>query len=121
MERKNNREIGSLEEQSAADFLMEQGYEIVERNYRCRFAEIDLVAREDGYLCFVEVKYRKNDCFGAPEGVVSPEKMRKISLGAQFYVGEHHLPVDTPVRFDVVLIIGGEISLIRNAFEYRGR
>ena len=52
---------------------------------------------------------------------MSPEKMRKISLGAQFYVGEHHLPVDTPVRFDVVLIIGGEISLIQNAFDYRGR
>ena len=121
MERKNNREIGSLEEQSAADFLVERGYEIVERNYRCRFAEIDLVAREDGYLCFVEVKYRESDRFGAPEGVVSPGKMRKISLGARFYMAEHHLLEDTPVRFDVVLIVGEDISLIRNAFDYQGR
>ena len=116
---RNRRKTGSVKEQMAAEYLEDQGYEILECNYHCRYAEIDLVAREGEYLCFVEVKYRADDRFGAPEGVIPPQKMKKISLGAQFYMRDRHLPVDMPVRFDVVLIIGNEISLIQNAFFFQ--
>ena len=121
----NKRKIGSEKEEEAAEYLQEQGYEIVDRNYHCRFSEIDIIAKElsdEGteYLCFVEVKYRDSDRYEAPEGVVSYGKQRKISQGAAFYLKEKRLLPDTPVRFDVVFMLGDEIQLIRNAFEFVG-
>lgn len=122
----NKRKIGSEKEEIAAEYLREQGYEIVDRNYHCCFAEIDMIARElsdEGteYLCFVEVKYRDSDRYEAPEGVISYTKQRKISQGAAFYMREKRLFPDTPVRFDVVFMVGDDIQLIRNAFEFVGR
>ena len=115
----NKRECGSEQEKKAAGYLKEQGYEILQRNYYCRFAELDIVARGmDGYLCFIEVKYRKNRRYGAPEGVVSYQKQRKICQGARFYMKEKRIPEETPIRFDVIVIIGDEIQLIQDAFDF---
>ena len=122
----NKRKKGFEKEEIAAEYLRKQGYEILERNYFCRFAEVDIIAREssgDGteYLCFVEVKYRESDKYDAPEGVISRKKQRKISQGAMFYFREKRFLPDTPVRFDVLFIFDQKIQLIRNAFEYVGR
>lgn len=115
----NKRELGSEQEKRAAEFLREQGYEILQRNYHCRFAELDIVARGiGGYLCFIEVKYRKDRRYGAPEGVISYTKKRRICQGARFYMREKRIPEDTPIRFDVIIIVGNEIQLIQNAFDY---
>lgn len=114
----NRRQIGSEQENKAVQYLEEQGYKIEARNYWTRFAELDIVAREGDYLCFVEVKYRSSSRYGAPEGVITPRKMQRMGKAAMFYLCEKKVSPDTPVRFDVIFILQGEISLIRNAFSY---
>lgn len=116
----NRRRLGSLQEQKAVQYLQELGYAIEGKNYQTRFAEIDIVAREGKYLCFVEVKYRSGTEYGAPEGLITKQKMQRIGKAARFYLREKRISPDTPVRFDVVFILGEEISLIRNAFMYQG-
>lgn len=114
--RQSNRAEGSRHEEEAADFLRQQGYKILERNYRDRFGEIDIVAREGPYLAFVEVKYRKDAKSGYPEEAVPAAKQRRIRHTASWYLYRHGLSDETPCRFDVVSILGGEITLIRDAF-----
>lgn len=116
---RNNRETGSQYEQIAADYLRQNGYDILERNYRCRIGEIDIVARNKGYLVFAEVKYRRNLLLGMPVEAVNEKKQRIISKVAQWYVVKHQIPADIPVRFDIVSILGNEITVFANAFEYR--
>lgn len=112
----NRRQIGSQQECIAIQYLEENGYQVEEQNYWTRFSEIDIVAREAGYLCFVEVKYRANARYGAPEGVITPQKMRRIGKAAQYYLYENGILPDTPIRFDVVMIVGETITLYKNAF-----
>lgn len=120
MAEENRRQVGALWEEQAVCYLREQGYEILDRNYWCRFAELDVVAREGAYLCFIEVKYRRDGRHEAPAGVVSRKKMRNICRASQFYMSEKRVLPDMPVRYDVVMIIGEEFHLIRNAFSYVG-
>ena len=119
MARENRRQTGTLREEQAVCYLEKQGYKILERNYWCRFSELDIVAKEGEYLCFVEVKYRRNDQYEAPAGVISRTKMSNICKASQFYMKEKRILPDTPVRYDVVMIIGEELTLMRNAFFYR--
>jgi putative endonuclease len=114
--RENRRIIGSRYEEAAAAFLKDQGYEIVERNYRDRQGEIDLIARDGPYLVFVEVKYRKDTGTGYPEEAVHGGKQKKIRRTASYYMYSRGLGEETPCRFDVVAITGSEIRVIRNAF-----
>ena len=72
----NKRQLGTVYEQKAAAYLQQQGYEILECNFRCRLGEIDIIAREGGYLCFVEVKYRSGDGYGSPLEAVGVYKQR---------------------------------------------
>ncbi|MCH5265661.1 MAG: YraN family protein [Lachnospiraceae bacterium] len=116
----NRRKTGWEREEQAAAYLAGQGYEILARNYRCPSAELDIVAREREYLCFVEVKYRHSNRFGGIEGTISHEKIRRICKGARFYLAEKSISPDTPVRFDVVFIVGETFSLLKNAFSYVG-
>lgn len=113
---KNKRAIGSRYEEKAAAFLQNQGFAILERNYRDRYGEVDLVAREGAYLVFVEVKYRSSLKNGYPEEAVHGRKQQRIRHGARYYLYQHHYSEDTPCRFDVVSIVGEEIRLIRGAF-----
>ena len=112
----NNRQTGAAYEQLAADYLMEQGYEILERNFRCRQGEIDIIAREKAYLCFVEVKFRRGNGCGSPLAAVTERKQKKILQVARYYLMRNSLPLDTACRFDVVAVANTEITLIRNAF-----
>jgi putative endonuclease len=112
----NKRQIGTEQESRAAAYLQEQGYTIVERNFRCRTGEIDIIAREGEYLCFVEVKYRSGGGCGSPLEAVNYRKQKKILAVARYYMMCHHFPTDTACRMDVVAIEGEEITLLRNAF-----
>lgn len=113
----NKREIGSRYESMAADYLISQGYEILARNYQNhRKGEIDLVAKEERFLVFIEVKYRRSTEGGDPGEAVSPLKQQRIRKAALVYLYEHRLPMDTPCRFDVVTVLGKEFRLIRDAF-----
>jgi putative endonuclease len=113
----NHREIGTVFEQKAADYLGKMGYHVILQNYRIKTGEIDLIAVAEGYLCFIEVKYRSGTRKGWPAEAITPAKIRKITRTAQFYMLSHNIPQDTPCRFDVVLILDQEITLIKNAFD----
>lgn len=115
----NNRQIGASYEQKAAKYLMQNGYKILERNFRCRIGEIDLIGADGDYLCFIEVKYRSGISKGYPAEAITPGKIHRITKTAQYYMLINKIPEDTPCRFDVAVILDDEITLIKNAFEGR--
>jgi len=106
-------------EKATAQFLRQQGYTLLERNYRAPFAEIDIIAKEGSCLCFVEVKTRSTLRRGLPRESVHHDKQQKIISGASFYLKEKKI-LNHQVRFDVIDIIciseTPEITLIKNAF-----
>lgn len=114
----NFRRLGAFYEDRAARLLEEKGYRILEKNYRCRAGEIDLIARDRRTLVFIEVKYRRTDSFGRPEEAVDARKQRTICRVADYYRMEHRIREDCPCRFDAVVFLGEEMRLIRNAFPY---
>ena len=114
----NRRKQGNEYEQLAADYLRNKGFEIIESNFYCKMGEIDLIALDDKYLVFVEVKYRKNAGAGSPAEAVDFRKMRKICRSADYYMLTHGYSSDTNVRFDVVAIEEADIKHFVNAFEY---
>lgn len=114
----NKRKVGSHYEEQAAKFLENQGYEILEKNYRNFMGEIDLIGRDGDYLAFVEVKYRRDKRRGAALEAVNSQKQRRISRAALLYRAQKQIPEETPCRFDVVGMDGGEITLVKNAFDF---
>lgn len=93
-----------------------RGVRIQTINYRVRQGEIDIVGYEKGTLVFFEVKYRANAGNGLPQEAVSVAKQRQICRVALFYLNQYHIPEQQPVRYDVIAILGNEITWIRNAF-----
>jgi len=116
----NKRAVGTAYEKLAGAYLMQQGYEIVAYNFRCRMGEIDIVAKDGAYLVFVEVKYRSSEKNGSPLEAVDIRKQRIISKVASYYCLTHGYGETTPCRFDVVAINGEEYTLIKNAFDFVG-
>ena len=82
-------EIGNAGEDRAASFLAGQGFEIMERNWKTRFCEIDIVARRGGIVYFVEVKTRASARYGAGIEYVTPKKVQQMSFAAEFWVQAH--------------------------------
>lgn len=113
----SSRKRGAQYEELAVDYLKQQGFQILQRNFSSRFGEIDIIAREGKYLVFVEVKYRATDSGGHPLEAVDVRKQRRIWKTAEFYCLRYGYGENTPCRFDVVGIIGDEIIHVRNAFE----
>lgn len=103
-EMKNKRTTGSYGEKLAEDFLKELGYEIIEKNYHFGHGEIDIVAKENEFLVFVEVKYRKNLEFGEPEYAVTKNKQAQIKKIAEAYLAEREIK-DQDCRIDVIAIL----------------
>ncbi len=102
-------------EEMAFDYLRRQGMTAVERNYRCRFGEIDLIMREGQTLVFVEVRMRASNAFGGAEESIDARKQRKLLATARHYMGAQGTIPDC--RFDAVLLNGdSDIQWIRNAF-----
>jgi len=83
--------------------LEKAGYAILERNYRTRAGEIDLIARKENLLVFVEVKMRSSEAFGRPEEAIDTRKQKKIIEIARCYLAEHPCP-GQDIRFDVIAI-----------------
>lgn len=113
----NNRAVGTKFEEKASEYLKKNGYYVLQKNFRCKIGEIDLIAQEGGYLCFVEVKYRSAASKGFPAEAINWNKIRRITRTAQFYMLLHKIPQNTPCRFDAVVILDQEITLIKNAFD----
>ena len=116
----NKREIGTLYERKVGAFLEQQGYRILEYNFRCRSGEIDIIARDGEYLVFVEVKYRRTPGSGNPLEAVDRKKQQVISRTASYYCLTHGCGTGVPCRFDVAAVLGDEIRLVKNAFDYCG-
>ncbi len=116
----NCRQVGFRGEDKAVDFLWKLGIRTVCRNFYFKGGEIDLIyydhTETDNYLCFCEVKYRKNPDKGYPCEAVDYKKQQTIIKGAYSYMNYHKIGSDVPVRFDVISIIGNEVVLIKNAF-----
>lgn len=114
--KENFRERGSRYETMAAVYLQKLGYRILEKNYRRKTGEIDLIALDEEYLVFIEVKFRKDDRKGEPQEAVTPQKQKRIWRTAQYYITEKKLSEDIPCRFDVVAFLGKEVWHLKNAF-----
>lgn len=111
---------GSEGEKAAAQYLEKNGYEILENNYRVSGSEVDLIAKKDDTLCFVEVKTRGSDDFGLPEEFVDRRKRSKIIRAAKIFTATKKY-VDFYVRFDIIAVLYSEgkiaINHIQHAFE----
>ena len=108
---------GQSYEQAAAERLTAKGWQILERNWRRHHTELDIIALDGKWLVFVEVKYREaKDRDGGPLAAVNAVKQKRIIRTARYYMLTHHLPEDTPVRFDVIGMSPGETVHIRDAF-----
>lgn len=114
----NNRKKGTFYEEKAAAYLAERGVRLLERNYRTRRGEIDLIGREGEYLVFFEVKYRRDAAKGYPAEAVDYRKQKSICRVADYYRMLHRIGDTAAVRYDVVAICDEEITWYRNAFEH---
>ena len=105
-------------EDEATKKLLELGYEILQRNYKNKIGEIDIVAKDGNVWCFVEVKTKSGTGYGSPEEMVGKRKQRKIINTARFYLLEHKLK-NINWRIDVVAvdIKTADIRVIKNAVE----
>jgi putative endonuclease len=116
------RTLGWRGEDYAAQYLIDHGYALRARNWRCSAGEIDLVTEKDNRLIFVEVRTRRGDRLGTPEESITPAKRARLIAAAQTYLAEHS-QIDRDWRIDVIAIeIGsrGEVkrcTLIENAIE----
>jgi putative endonuclease len=112
--------LGREGERVAERFLKKKGYAVVERNYRCRGGEVDLIALDRRVIVFVEVKTRTDHQFGNPLEAVEPRKQRRMIHAAQFFLHEKKLH-QREARFDVVGISwpGDDpvVEHVQNAFE----
>ena len=94
--------LGALGERLASEHLEKQGYRILERNFRCRLGEIDLIARRGNELVFTEVKLRKDASHGEAREFVTAAKQRKLLLTAEYYLSARPWAQDLQARFDVI-------------------
>ena len=115
------RETGQLGEDLACKALKKSGYRILERNYRCRYGEIDIVAQKHGYLVFVEVRSKTSTAFGTPEESMTAQKKQRLTASAMSYFNSHTgLPENWRVDFVAIdLNAAGDrasrIEIIENA------
>lgn len=105
-------ELGRLGEDFAAGLLTAEGYRVIERNFRCRAGEIDIIAEKNGELSFVEVKTRRTLTFGQPAEAVTLEKQRRLRETAAYYIHTHTVCCRT-IRFQIVEVFCNQIY---NAF-----
>lgn len=115
----NKRHIGAAFEKAAAEYLKLKGYKILERNFRSRIAEIDIIAYKDGTIVFFEVKYRSGSGYGDALEAVNIKKQKKICMAARFFCMCRGCSDSVPCRFDVIAIYSDKIIRhIEAAFDY---
>src|SRR5262245_45445606 len=111
------KDAGAKAEDVALAYLRQHGLQLIERNYRCRAGEIDLVMIDDSILALIEVRYRTGVDFGGAAASVTLTKQRRIANAARHLLLTHANLQRYRARFDVVAIDGLKIDWIRNAFE----
>lgn len=118
-----DKNTGRLGEEAAAALYCEKGYTVILKNFHTRYGEIDIIAQNESYIVFAEVKTRKRNALLLPREAVDEKKQRKLILSAQYYLSTHGIGNLQP-RFDVVevftaagkgFVLDG-MNLIENAF-----
>ena len=122
MARTRAQQLGARAEQLADAYLQAQGLTILERNFRRRLGEIDLVALDKGVLVIAEVRTRSSAAFGGAAASVDGRKQRRITRAASQLLQRHRDYAALPVRFDVLIVnqpeaVSPEVNWIRHAFE----
>ena len=119
MTKKSKRALGNEAEELACQYLIEHGWEILERNYYAGHAEVDIIAKEGDIIVFIEVKMRSTSHFGSPIEHVDEAKVQRVFEAAECWVQENNFP-NSPLRFDVIGILskksGSELTLFKDAF-----
>ncbi|ACL69497.1 YraN family protein [Halothermothrix orenii] len=114
-----NRELGDWGEKKAVRYLKSKGYQVIKTNYRCLIGEIDIIAIDNNFLVFVEVKTRRSIAYGVPACAVNFDKQKKIRKVARHYLKSNMIN-KYQIRFDVISIIvknnRGFLKHIKNAF-----
>ncbi|QEP44130.1 YraN family protein [Ectothiorhodospiraceae bacterium BW-2] len=106
---------GDHYEQQALTYLQQQGCRLLQRNFRCKVGEIDLIMELGEQLLFIEVRYRHTLSHGTSAATVTRNKQQKLIRAAKFWLQYH--PMNRPCRFDVIAIDGGDLNWIQHAFE----
>lgn len=113
-----HNELGKKGEQAAANFMKNEGYKVLKRNWRMYRHEIDIVAEDEEYIIFVEVKTRTSRQWGNPEDFISKAKIRRIVEAADLYLQIND--IEKPARFDIISAVWDgqvfEIEHIDDAF-----
>jgi len=113
--------VGKQAEETACHYLAANGLQLIEKNYKCRRGEIDLVMQDNNCIVFIEVRYRRNNRFGSGAESVISSKQQKLIMTAMHYLQTHKQTATTASRFDVVSIQGRDgatdIEWIQNAFQ----
>jgi putative endonuclease len=113
-------QAGHAAESAACRHLEDQGLQLIARNYRSPFGEIDLIMRDAATLVFVEVRQRRSEAFGTPAETVGTRKQAKLRATAEHYLQQHPRESQNPCRFDILAITdetrGRRIEWLRDAF-----
>ena len=114
------QQIGKAGEKTVVRYLKKKGFKILEQNFTCPVGEIDIIVKDKTTIVFVEVKTRRSLSYGSARMAITPQKQRKISMAALYYLKTNQ-KMDQRARFDVVTVFStGEekaIDHIQNAFE----
>ncbi len=116
----NSLQTGRAGEDLAADYLAQNGHEILKRNFKCRSGEIDIISRQGETIVFSEVKYRSSAVYGLPSEAVDIHKRKRISDAAAYFLYHEFHSLDLPCRFDVIAVSGNLCKIYENAFDYCG-
>jgi len=117
-----NKDIGALGENIAEEYLTNMGYIVLDKNFRSKFGEIDIIGKDGNYIAFIEVKARYGSIYGTPAEAVTPRKQNKIYKTAQLYILKKRI-FKFNFRFDVIEIILNSkdndysVRLIKDAFQ----
>ncbi len=111
----DNKSVGIKGENLAVKYLKKNGYKILERNWRTKFGEVDIIALKEDVIVFVEVKTSLTDIFGTPSDRVNYYKQRRYKLCANYYFAERE--VNYTVRFDIIEVYRKSVNHIIDAFQ----
>lgn len=111
----NSKTTGDLGEKLAIQHLLKKGYQIIEKNWRFKKYEIDVIAKNEETMVFLEVKTRKNDIFGEPQIFVSKQKQGFLIKAAQQYLEQNNISLES--RFDIIAIVKSNNQYLINHLE----
>lgn len=109
----NNREVGNIYETKSVEILIKENYEILKRNYRNRYGEIDIIARKNNLIIFIEVKYRATSKYGYGSEAVDKKKIKRIYKTAMQYLLENNFQ-ENQCRFDCISYLGKDFKWDKN-------